>query len=423
MTTINSIPNALISATDPTGVLNIQTNSTTALSIASNSQVAIANTMYVANSTTFATNVSMPNTFGFKNRIINGAMVIDQRNSGASVNNSAGAYVFSVDRFKFWGTNANIFKVQQNAGSVTPPPGFTNYIGVTSLAATTPSSTDQYFFGQIIEGYNIADIGMGTSYAKQISISFWAYSSLTGTFGGALQTSAGTCPFSYTIISANTWTYCTIVTNPNTSYSPNSTTNGTGMWALFDLGSGSTFYGGTANTWGSTAVNSVSGTNKLISTNGATLYLTGFQLEVGTQATSFDYRPYGTELALCQRYYYAIFNPSSAQGYSSNPVQAGSSSTSGNFGMAIKPPVSMRSTSFSVNWSNPSNNIGWNWTGSGSGYFTSSAPTTYSGSNAECFAMYAVGNATGSSGTFSQGSLMWLYCWSTGAVFGISTEL
>jgi len=338
MTTINSIPNALISATDPTGVLNIQTNSTTALSIASNSQVAIANTMYVANSTTFATNVSMPNTFGFKNRIINGAMVIDQRNSGASVNNSAGAYVFSVDRFKFWGTNANIFKVQQNAGSVTPPPGFTNYIGVTSLAATTPSSTDQYFFGQIIEGYNIADIGMGTSYAKQISISFWAYSSLTGTFGGALQTSAGTCPFSYTIISANTWTYCTIVTNPNTSYSPNSTTNGTGMWALFDLGSGSTFYGGTANTWGSTAVNSVSGTNKLISTNGATLYLTGFQLEVGTQATSFDYRPYGTELALCQRYLPAFASAGATQ----SQISMGQCLTSTTAACVVPFPVSVR---------------------------------------------------------------------------------
>ena len=135
-----------------------------------------------------------------KNRIINGAMVIDQRNAGAVVTPANGQY--TLDR---WGSNvfasASKYSVQQNAGAVTPPTGFSNYLGVTSLSAYSIASGDIYAIYHMIEGYNTADLAWGTANAKTITLSFWVRSSLTGTFGGALQNSVGdrAYPFTYTI--------------------------------------------------------------------------------------------------------------------------------------------------------------------------------------------------------------------------------
>ena len=180
---------------------------------------------------------------GFRNRIINGDMRIDQRNAGASINNSTSG-VYSVDRWKTYGAASAKFSIQQNAGSVTPPAGFVNYVGVTSLAATTPGSSDQYDLYQLIEGYNIADLGWGTANAKTVTLSFWVRSSLTGTFGGVLKnTSANrSYPFSYTVSSANTWEYKTITVAGDTSGTWE-TTNSTGINLLFSLGSGSSLQG------------------------------------------------------------------------------------------------------------------------------------------------------------------------------------
>ncbi len=140
---------------------------------------------------------------GFKNRIINGAMVIDQRNAGASV--TANNDVFGVDRFKFVASQSSKLTVQQNAGSVTPPTGFSNYLGYTSSSAYSVLSSDFFFITQNIEGFNTADLAWGTANAATVTLSFRVYSSLTGTFGGALRNSASnrSYPFSYTISSAN----------------------------------------------------------------------------------------------------------------------------------------------------------------------------------------------------------------------------
>ena len=141
-----------------------------------------------------------------KNRIINGNMMIDQRNAGASVTQSAGGQ-YSVDRWNLYGSITSKFTYQQNAGSVTPPAGFTNYLGITSSSAYSISSTDIFIIRHFIEGFNTADLGWGTADAKPVTLSFWVRSSLTGTFGGVLQnyTDARAYPFSYTISSANTW--------------------------------------------------------------------------------------------------------------------------------------------------------------------------------------------------------------------------
>ena len=240
---------------------------------------------------------------GFKNRIINGAMVIDQRNAGASVTQSNAVDVFAVDRWKLSGQQNAKFTGQQNAGSVTPPVGFVNYLGCTSSSAYAVLTGDNFSVNQQIEGYNIGDLQWGTANAKTITLSAWVYSSLTGTFGGALSNSAvnRSYPFTYSIPVANTWTQISVTIAGDTSGTW-LTTNGIGIRLWFSLGAGATF-SGTAGAWAGADYRSATGATSVVGTNGATFYITGVQLEVGSTATSFDYRPYGTELALCQRYY------------------------------------------------------------------------------------------------------------------------
>jgi hypothetical protein len=238
----------------------------------------------------------------FKNRLINSAMVIDQRNAGASVTPTADAY--TLDRWQATLSASSKFSVQQNAGSVTPPAGFSSYLGVTSLSAYSITSTDTFYLRQAIEGFNTADFAWGTSSASSVTLSFWVRSSLTGTFGGAIRRGTGNIyvyPFTYTISAANTWEQKTVtIAGPTSTWNSN-TTNGVGLNVLFGLGIGAT-YSGTAGSWQASDIYGATGATSVVGTNGATFYITGVQLEKGSTATSFDYRPYGTELALCQRY-------------------------------------------------------------------------------------------------------------------------
>ena len=245
----------------------------------------------------------------FLNRLINGGMTIDQRNAGAAFTPTNNTYC--VDRWFYELSQASKFSGQQNQGSVTPPVGFRNYLGSTVTSAVTVGSTDYFLLTQIIEGFNVADLMWGTANAKAITLSFQVYSSLTGTFGGSLCNSAQdrVYPFSYTVSSANTWTTVSVTIAGDTSGTW-LTTNGVGIKVRFGLGVGST-YSGTAGAWGSTLYFSSTGAVSVVGTNGATWFVTGVQLEVGSTATSFDYRPYGTELALCQRYYVEF--PASSQ--------------------------------------------------------------------------------------------------------------
>jgi hypothetical protein len=228
-------------------------------------------------------------------------MVIDQRNAGASVTPTNEQY--TLDRWQAWRSQASKYSVQQNAGSVTPPTGFTNYLGVTSLSAYSIVTSDYFILSQKIEGYNFSDLGWGTANAKTVTLSFKVYSSLTGTFGGSIQNSAQSrCyPFSYTVSSANTWTDVSITIAGETSGTW-LTTNGIGAYLWFGLGVASD-RSGTAGAWANAAYFSATGATSVVGTNGATLYITGVQLEKGTQATAFDYRDFGNELALCQRYF------------------------------------------------------------------------------------------------------------------------
>jgi hypothetical protein len=280
-----------------------------------------------------AANFNGASTFGFKNRIINGAMAINQR--GASVTASG----YTVDRFQYVASVASKGTLAQS--TTVYPTGFNYSLGFTSSSAYSVGAGDYFAINQTIEGYNIADLGWGTANAKTVTLSFWVYSSLTGTFGGSLSSYASTrsYPFTYTISSANTWTQISITVVGDTTVSATNwkINNDAGMNVWFGLGVGST-YSGTAGAWAGSAYYSATSAVSVVSTGSATFYITGVQLETGTVATTFEYRPYGTELQLCQRYFYKTNSVDTLRlgGLWGSVYASGSANVSGTF------PVPMR---------------------------------------------------------------------------------
>ena len=254
-----------------------------------------------ATSSTLATQ----NALGVRNRIINGDMKIDQRNAGASVTPANGAYL--LDRYQVIRTQASKFSAQQVTDA---PVGFTNSMRITSLSAYSVVASDIFHVMQKIEGFNVYDLAWGTASAQSVTVSFWAKSSLTGTFGGSLVNSAEdrSYPFTYTISSANTWEYKTVTVAGDTTGTW-LTNNGIGIRCHFTIGVGSN-YTATAGAWTAGAKFAPTGATSVVGTSGATLYITGVQLEAGNVATPFERRLYSQELAMCQRYYEKSWNQS-----------------------------------------------------------------------------------------------------------------
>jgi len=233
----------------------------------------------------------------FRNKIINGAMMIAQRGTGTT---STG-FVNQVDQFQV-ATNAMSFTFGQSSSA---PAGFTKSALVTNTSAVTPSGAQYYSVRTLIEGQNLIDLAWGTSSAKTVTLSFWVNSSIAGTYGGSFLngSSVNYCyPFTYTINTPNTWEYKSVtIVGPTT-----------GTWAVdtnagimleWSLGCGSN-YSGTAGAWVASRVQAVTGQTQWSATNGATFYITGVQLEIGTVPTAFELRSYTKELLLCQRYYF-----------------------------------------------------------------------------------------------------------------------
>ena len=273
------------------------------------------------------------------NLIINGNMAIDQRNAGASVTPSNS---YTLDRWTFATSVASKFTAQQ---STTAPSDFNYSLLITSSSAYSVGSSDILALQQKIEGFNIAHLNWGTASAKTVTLSFWVRSSLTGTFGGSISNSGYTrsYPFSYTISSANTWEKITITIDGDTTGSWASD-NSTGMRVIFGIGVGST-YSGTAGAWTGSELYSTTGATSVVGISGATLYITGVQLEANTTATPFEYLQYGQQLALCQRYAYMIPN-SDTTGVGDGALVSsdGYMNTGGTFIGIYTMPVTMRNT-------------------------------------------------------------------------------
>lgn len=250
----------------------------------------------------------------FRNKIINGGMVIDQRNAGASLTQTA-SLAYSVDRFSVIGSVMSKFSIRKNLNSITPPAGFGYYVGVTSLSAYSIPSGESYRLQQGIEGLNCQDLAWGTASASPVTLSFYVRSSKTGTFGGCVYNNAGNrCyPFSYTINAIDTWERKTITIAGDTS----------GTWEIgtlaglnvsWSLGAAGTVLG-TAGAWGSTLYYGVTGQTNIVDTNAATWYVTGVQLEKGSIATPFEFKPINVEFEACFRYFESVYLYVSTTGY------------------------------------------------------------------------------------------------------------
>jgi hypothetical protein len=236
---------------------------------------------------------------GFRNRILNGGMVIDQRNAGASV--TAGS-AYTLDRWnvdRVWA--GSTVTIQQTS---TAPSGFTNSLAATVSTGAAVAAGSYFSIQQFIEGYNIADMALGTASAKQFTVSFWVRSSVTGVFGVGFRNSAFDLSYwtTYTINAANTWEQKSV-----TIAAPTSGTFGTGnsygLNVIFSLGCGSTNKAVSNDAWNAGGKLGAVGETDLIATTGATFNITGVQLEAGSVATPFERRPFGTELQLAMRYF------------------------------------------------------------------------------------------------------------------------
>ena len=234
-----------------------------------------------------------------RNKIINGAMVIDQRNAGAEISPAPSGY--TVDRFATFKSGAGTFKVQQSTDA---PASFSNSLLLTVTGASTPSGGDYYILQHPIEGQNLSVLSLGTANAQTSTLSFYVKSSLTGTFSGSLRDNPSSVSyvFEYTINSANTWERKSVTISGSTS-GTFPTGNTAGAKLVFSLGQGTTYATPTVGSWVSGNYHGSTTETDFIATNGATFYITGVQLEAGDTATPFEHRSYGQELALCQRYY------------------------------------------------------------------------------------------------------------------------
>ena len=244
-----------------------------------------------------------------RNKIINGDMRIDQRNAGTSVTPTNAQYL--TDRWKVGATQSSKFTAQQ---STVAQAGFKNSLLLTSSSAYTLISSDEFDIIQFIEGNNVVDCSFGTADAQTLTLSFYARSSLTGTFGGCIYNGSSnrSYPFTYSISAVNTWEPQTVTFVGDTSGTW-ATDNTAGINVLFSLGAGSNNLG-TAGAWTGSFKPGATGQTNLVATNGATLYLTGVQLEVGSVATPFEHRSYGDELARCERYFQKSYRISEAPG-------------------------------------------------------------------------------------------------------------
>jgi hypothetical protein len=241
---------------------------------------------------------------GQRNKIINGDTRIDRWHVGAPVNALPAGSTYLVDRWAYTSTQAGKFNAGQNLAGGGAPSGFVNTLGLTVASAYTTAATDYGMLAQAIEGFNISDLQWGTAGALPVTLSFWVYCTVAGTHSGAIVNGAGTLAYAFTfsVPTASLWTKISLtILGPTTGSWASDNTSG--MTVRFNLGSGANFLGAAGN-WSAGNWIGATGAVNLAATSGAYIYVTGVQLEPGNVATPFERRLYGTEMALCQRYYW-----------------------------------------------------------------------------------------------------------------------
>ena len=291
--------------------------------VSSSNGMTITGTLSVSNTVTFADSTAFNTAYslGMRNRIINGGFDVWQK--GTSFTGPSSATTYLADRWVVSNSITTAGATFAQSTDVPPGSGF-NYSMLQTVTATqsTVNTGNFYGFWQGIEGYNTAHLAYGTSAAKTVTLSFWVKSSVTGTYVAniyQLGTNPRVFPYTYTISSANTWTFISVVIPGDTVANAMSTTNNGSIYMYFyTMLSASSFSNGTLNVWntnsGSNQYGGSSGGVNLFATSGATWQITGVQLEIGSVATPFEKRLFGNELALCQRYFCKSYNSEVAPG-------------------------------------------------------------------------------------------------------------
>jgi hypothetical protein len=283
--------------------------------------------------------------FGFRNKIHNGAMNVDQRNAGAAKTIAANSSGFVLDRHRCDASINTAITAQQVADA---PDGFYNSLKYTVGTAGAAAAGDFAEILLTIEGYDVAHMKFGTAAAKPFSLSFWVKSSIAGTYGVVFENNAANRSYAttYVINSANTWEKKTFQNIPGDITGTWDYAAQRGIAIRLDLGFGSTYNQAATNAWTTTTTKyGVTGVVKLTGTTGATYNITGIQFEEGPICTAFEHRPYQVELALCQRYCWVLRSSGTASLISMAWLPV--SSTSPAIGV-VHPPVPVRTVPTSL---------------------------------------------------------------------------
>ncbi len=233
---------------------------------------------------------------GNRNKIINGDMRISQRGTSFV---SPATNTYTLDRFAWFATGAMVVTITQSTD--VPNDTFQNSLKVdVTTADTSTAAGDFAIINQKIEGYNVRDL-----IGQTFTLSFWVKSPKTGVHCVSFINSGVNRSYvlEYTVTTANTWEYKTVtvvgglITGGTWNW-----TNGIGLYVVFSLKGGTTFQT-TPGSWQVGDFQCTSNQVNVMDNVANDFFLTGVQLEVGTVATPFERRPYGTELALCQRYF------------------------------------------------------------------------------------------------------------------------
>ena len=254
-----------------------------------------------------------PPQYSNANRIINGDMRIDQRNNGAS---GTGNATYTVDRWRYSGSQVTKGAWQRYSGPSLIPVGFGSALSFTSSSAYALLAGDSFTFYQPIEADMVSDLAWGTANAQTVTLSFWVLSSLTGTFGGSIRndTLNRSYPFAFLIPAASTWTKIVVTIPGDTAGTWVMSGNGAALLVGFSLGSGTNFTAA-AGAWTAGSISAPTGAVSVVGTNGATFYITGVKLEIGSIATPFNRKSPQESLADCQRYFFAPKTVCWASGY------------------------------------------------------------------------------------------------------------